>query len=335
MIDVSPSTLLDDSVDIREVNDVESNSEGIDIPSTVLSTEETLVVKEVSLYVESLRLPNLWLIDVLFDTSDEVLSSSSTEIAVSNELLTVSVKLTLLSNEEVSKLSTLKRLLLSVKSVTSVGTDIPSTVLSTEETLVVKELELNSDGIDNPSILSFNDVFTVDISPYTAVSSYVESWLSNRVESEPIEPDIEPANDSSPDTLNPSSEETRVVSELIETVWSNEVRSILIVEPNESVKIKSLPTSEGVTIYLSGFKSTLKTVLSDLVNFKLPPSKSAPIILTEETSPVAIGVKSITSCVPSFLSITKSKPSMSIPIITFSFTNAANSCIVSIADGTP
>ena len=148
MIDVSPSTLLDDSVDIREVNDVESNSEGIDIPSTVLSTEETLVVKEVSLYVESLRLPNLWLIDVLFDTSDEVLSSSSTEIAVSNELLTVSVKLTLLSNEEVSKLSTLKRLLLSVKSVTSVGTDIPSTVLSTEETLVVKELELNSDGID-------------------------------------------------------------------------------------------------------------------------------------------------------------------------------------------
>ena len=175
MIDVSPSTLLDDSVDIREVNDVESNSEGIDIPSTVLSTDDNLVVKEVSLYVESLRLPNLWSIDVLFDTSDETLSSSSIEIAVSNELLTVSVKLTLLSNEEVSKLSTLKRLLLSVKSETSVGIDIPSTVLSTDDTLVVKELELNSDGIDNPSILSFNDVFTVDISPYTAVSSYVES----------------------------------------------------------------------------------------------------------------------------------------------------------------
>ena len=196
---------------------------------------------------------------------------------------------------------------------------------------MVKELESNSDGIEIPFILLSNDVFTVDISPYTAVSSYVEPLLSILVESEFIEPD----NELSPAILLISSEEIRVESELTETVWSNEVRSILIVEPKESVNIKSLPTNEGVTMNCSCFKSTLNSVLSDLVSVKVPLFKPALIIDTALTSPVAIGVKSITSCVPLFLSIIKSNPFTSTLIIAFSFTNDANSCIVSIVDGTP
>ena len=78
-IDISFTVLSTDNILV--VNDVESNSEGIEISLTVFSNVDTLLTKEVSLYIEPLRLVNLWSIE----ESPDIRDSSSLDSLLSIE----------------------------------------------------------------------------------------------------------------------------------------------------------------------------------------------------------------------------------------------------------
>ena len=231
---------------------------------------------------------------------------------------------------------------------------IPSTLSDKESDLLIMtslttlkpsviEVSLYSDGIEifviSPSIVSilltneessysegitklFKSVSTVDTLSSIDVSSYPLPIL---LFSESDNSEICVDSDSSPDILANSSESTLLFKELMSDVWSNVLKSTETVDPKVSVNVRTLFSKFGRIIKLKGDKSTLNSVSSDFFNTNVLSSNFASTIVKAFTSPVAIGVKSITSSVPLFLPTTRSNPSISTSIIACSFTNFANS----------
>ena len=143
---------------------------------------------------------------------------------------------------------------LSVKSETSVGTVIPST----EEILEDSELidSVVSVSIEDKSDTALLILSTIELSEDTLPSSSIDILVTKdeslyvdelACDKDILILEITSLSELSPEILAVSSSLIRVASELMSVVWSNDVKSIDTVEPKESVNIRLLPESEGVT----------------------------------------------------------------------------------------